>query len=258
MNTPYSLKHVLANRAWDRRSYPFPHVVAQGVFTEDYFATLSDAFNEILRAGLREQRHGGRLSRSMVGCDAFGMTFCPEYEGPFSLFMSRQLHDMMAGLFDVPCTGHINCGIHHHAVESAHGWVHNDLNHAYFVDYPSEDGVNVVRHRVCSYAYGKVFGSAVKPRQLVRSVAMLFYLCNPPWSPGNGGTTGLYLCKDEPVDKPSAVMPPINNSILLFQCTPYSFHSFVSNRNHPRNCVIMWVHCEKAEAVARWGGEKII
>jgi hypothetical protein len=258
MNTLYTLEEVLANRVWERRAYPFPHIVAQTVFTQSYYRKVSDAFNVLLRMGLEEQRCGGRLSRGMLGYDAYGLTFGPEYQGPFSLFMSRPWHDMTAGLFGVACTGHINCGIHHHAVKSADGWVHNDLNPAYFVDYPSDDGINVVRHTVCSYAYGRVFLSGVKPRQVVRSVALLFYLSNPPWSPGDGGETGLYECKDNPVDRPASVIPPINNSILIFQCTPYSFHSFISNRTNPRNCVIMWLHSKKADVEARWGEGKVV
>src|SRR5262245_52968736 len=157
MNSSHTLKQVLGNRTWERRSYPFPYIVAQNVFTEDYYALLSDAFNDILRTGLGEERSRRRVSRSMLGYDAYGMTFPPDYKGPCSLFMSRPWHDMVATLFGAVCTGHINCGIHHHAIGSAHGWVHNDLNPAFFVDYPSKDGINVVRHNVCNYAYGKVF-----------------------------------------------------------------------------------------------------
>jgi hypothetical protein len=258
MNEPHTLEQVLDNRAWERRSYPFPHITAQNVITKKYFAQISDAFKEILRGGLEDGSRRRRLSRSMAGYDAYGMTFPRSYRGPFSLFMSRAWHDMMANLFGVRCTRHINCGIHHHPPGSANGWVHNDLNPAFFVDYPSDDGINVVRHNVCSYAYGTVFQKGARPRQVVRSVAMLLYLCNPQWSPGDGGTTGLYRCKDDPVEQPAAHVPPINNSILLFECTPYSFHSFISNRRHPRNCLIMWLHCEKADVVDRWGEGEIV
>jgi hypothetical protein len=48
-------------------------------------------------------------------------------------------------------------------------------------------------------------------------------------------------------------VPPINNSMLLFECTPYSYHSFISNRRSVRNCLVMWLHRPKEEVTARWG-----
>jgi len=252
------IKQVLTHRPWWRRSYPFPHIVAHDVFTENFYAQLCDAFNEILSLGFRDRQEGGRLSRSMLGYDAYGLTFSTDYSGPFSLFMSREWHDLLAGLFKAKCTGHVSCGIHHHVTGSAHGWVHNDLNPAYFVDYPSDDGINLVRHDVCNYVHGNGSWVDVKPRVVIRSVAMMFYLCNAPWSPGDGGTTGLYLCKDDAVTKPAVVVPPFNNSLLLFECTPYSYHSFITNRRSPRNSVIMWLHREKACVLAQWGEGKIV
>jgi 2OG-Fe(II) oxygenase superfamily len=78
------------------------------------------------------------------------------------------------------------------------------------------------------------------------------YLCNPDWIEGDGGETGLYGSREDPVDRPIAVVPPINNSLLMFECTPYSYHSFLSNGRSPRNSVIVWLHREKVEVLSRW------
>jgi hypothetical protein len=131
------------------------------------------------------------------------------------------------------------------------------LNPAYFVDYPAADGINVVRNSCCNYSYGAIRNGG-KTRRVIRRVAMLLYLCNPPWSAGDGGSTGLYACKDDPVNRPAAAVPPINNSILIFECTPYSFHSFISNPKNPRNSLIMWLHCEEDDVLARWGEGNIV
>ena len=48
----------------------------------------------------------------------------------------------------------------------------------------------------------------------------LYYLANPRWEPGDGGSTGLFTSADDSIEAPSAEMPPINNSLLLFECTP--------------------------------------
>ena len=136
--------------------------------------------------------------------------------------------------------------------------MHNDLNPGWFVDYESGDGINVVRHEICSYTHGDIFVEGVAPKETVRAVVMLFYLNNPSWHPGDGGGTGLYHYQDDPVGKPAFIVPPINNSLLIFECTPYSYHSFVKNWHHPRNCVILWLHRSKDDAISRWGANKII
>jgi hypothetical protein len=156
MVTSYELPQVLSNRRWLRRSTPFHHIVAGNVFLKAFYELLVSALEGIFRTGLEERPRRVVLTRSMPSYDAYGMTFPPDYCGPFSLFMSGPWHDMLAALFSARCTGHINCGIHHHAVGSANGWVHNDLNPAWFVDYPSADGINVVRHNICNYSYGDV------------------------------------------------------------------------------------------------------
>jgi hypothetical protein len=252
------LSEILDNRAWNENRIPFPHVTAEAVFKLDYYSILEAEFIKILGSGIVEGRSRARLGRNMRGYDAYGMTFPPDYDGPFSIFMSREFHDMIAELCKAPSTGHINCGLHHHAKGSANGWVHNDLNPAFFVNYPSADGINVPRHNVCSYSRGTVFQTGLTASRVVRSVAILFYLCNPGWSPRDGGFTGLYPCQDDPVGRPTSMVPPENNSILLFECTPWSFHSFIANPGRQRNCLIMWLHRNPEEVNARWGAERIV
>src|SRR5262249_18313473 len=154
-----------------------------------------------------------------------------------------------ASLFNVTGCGFINGGLHHHAVGSANGKVHSDLSYGWFVDYTSANGIRVSRHDLCRYTDGIALTSGVKPFELVRAVSMLFYLANPPWQPGDGGETGLYSSPTDDVNAPTATVPPINNSMLIFECTPYSLHSFLSNKRSVRNCVIMWIHRPIAEAI---------
>ncbi|PWJ86907.1 2-oxoglutarate-Fe(II)-dependent oxygenase superfamily protein [Mesorhizobium loti] len=258
MLSEFRLEEVLDNRAWCRTSAPFRHITATSVFISDYYDQLDQAFRRILRDGLGEQARGRRISRSMPGYDAYGMTFPYDYNGPFALFMTRHFHDMIAGLFQVPCTGHVNCGIHHHAPGSLDGWVHNDLNPAFFVDYRSDDGINIVRHDQCSYARGVVPNGKPPGRKVVRAVAMIFYLCNDGWEWGDGGCTGLYRYKDSPVGSPDVTIPPLNNSLLLFECTPWSFHSYMSNTRGARNSLIMWLHRSVEDVASRWGEDKIV
>ena len=251
------LDKILNNRCWLLRERPFPHFVAQDVFVPAVYDQLAGAFQELIDAGTSETP-GRRLAKGMRGYDAYGVNFAPAARGPFRLFASRRWHDLIANVTGVEGTGHMMCGVHHHAVGSSSGKVHNDLNPGWFVDSVGPDGVTLARHGVIDYGTGALRKPGFVPRPLVRAVAMLFYLNNRPWHPGDGGETGLYQSSRTPVDQPVARVPPINNSLLIFECTPTSFHTFISNTRHPRNTVILWLHRPRAEAVSRFGREAIV
>ncbi len=44
----------------------------------------------------------------------------------------------------------------------------------------------------------------------------------------------------------------------MFECTPYSCHTFLTNTRNPRNNLVLWVHRTKTEAVSRWGERSIV
>jgi Rps23 Pro-64 3,4-dihydroxylase Tpa1-like proline 4-hydroxylase len=98
----------------------------------------------------------------------------------------------------------------------------------------------------------------VRRREAVRAVAVIYYLNNPQWQPGDGGETGLYRTVRDAIEHPVAVVPPLNNSLVAFECTPGSYHTFRSNVRHPRNSVVIWLHVEKSAAIARWGESALV
>jgi hypothetical protein len=236
------LNDLLANRRWWQCDAPFPHYVATSVFTPDVYRSLVADFRAKLhRSGYLAQH------------DLHGTTFEPGLTGPLSLFVSRPWHDLVAGLFGVRATGHVSGGTHHHDVGSKDGLPHNDLNPGWFIDYDSADGIVLPQHSLCSYTSGVTTSASSPPRRVIRAVAVLYYLDNPPWRPGDGGETALYLSVTDPVDAPAARIAPRNNTLLAFECTPYSYHGFLANRVSPRNSVVMWLHREPADVEARWG-----
>jgi hypothetical protein len=251
-----ALVREMANRHWIRREKPFPHIVANNVFTSAFYSCLEREFYRQF-----EQKAPGGLndpSLKMSGYDAYGLHFSPTMSGPLSIFVSRAWHDLIASLFHVNGCGLVNAGLHHHVIGSGNGLVHNDLSVGWFMDYPSRSGIRLSRHDLCRYTDGAVFTPGAKPLEVVRAVSMLFYLANSPWAPGDGGETGLYLSSHDRVDYPSARVPPINNSILLFECTPHSYHSFLRNNKSVRNSVIMWIHRSMDDALERWGENALV
>lgn len=256
--SPGSLGKALANRSWKRRTRPFAHYVATDVFTPDVYKGMVAQFQSILDQGVSDTQSPGKFSRNIKGYDAYALSFPPALDGPLSLFASREWHAMLARLLDIEVTGDFNGGFHHHVVGSGSGRAHNDLNPGWFVDSPRADGINVSNYDLCDYHSGQTYKTTLKPRETVRAAALLFYLNNAPWSDGDGGETGLFQDVGQSIDGPSGRVPPVNNSLLLFECTPYSYHAFLSNQRNPRNSVIMWLHRTKAEVEARWGANAIV
>ena len=227
---------------------PFPHCTARNVFVPRVYAAFEAAFLPLL-----QDRH-----QYLAKHDTHGTTLTRDVRGPLKFFASRPWHDLLAALFGIPATGHVNIGLHHHEPRSASGFPHNDVNPGWFVDYPSEDGIVMAQPELCSYTSGQPLERGVVPRETVRAAVLIFYLANPPWRPGDGGETGLYEAASDDPERPCASVPPVNNSLLAFECQPYSFHGFMSNRRAVRNSLVMWLHREKADAVRRWGHDAIV
>jgi hypothetical protein len=158
----------------------------------------------------------------------------------------------------VRATADINGALHYHETGSKDGFIHQDFSACWFVNRPRADGINVTDSSLCDYRTGAVSGPGVLPRERVRAVAMLYYLNNPPWASGDGGETGLYRSREDAIDRPAATIPPLNNSMLIFECSPRSFHSFRSNRRNPRSSIVMWLHTTTEVAAAKWGRGSIL
>lgn len=249
------LSALLSRRTFWRRTDPFPHVIAKDVFAAAFAGELEASFRAVLGRGRSPVRDLERFSRSVPGYGAYVYNLGPETEGPLSVFLSRPFHDMLACLFGVRATLDVDAALHHHDRQSPSGWIHNDLNPGWFVDQPRPDGVNASDARVCDYQKG--ISSVGAPRETVRAVAMMYYLANDPWAPGDGGETGLYSSQRDPVERPLLRVPPLNNTLVAFACSPNSYHAFLENRRSARSSVVVWLHRPKAEVVERWGERSI-
>jgi hypothetical protein len=177
---------------------------------------------------------------------------------PFRIFISKEWHDMLAQLTGIPATGDVAGGFHHHRRGSKNGQIHNDLNPGWFVDANDASKVNLSRNELCDYSTGLDRGHGYHVHESIRALAVLLYLHNPPWHEGQGGETGLYTSSSQPVEFPTKAVAPINNTLLIFECTPRTYHSFLQNRNSPRNSMIMWLHRPKSEVIQRWGNDVIV
>jgi len=239
------LSRLLWHRRWWRCTSPFPHVRAVNVFRPAVYTALERAYSQ----WQQEADGGSQLS----GHDLCGATITSAWTGPLCLFASPGWHDLIAGVTGVSdVTGHINLGLHHHEPYSAPGFPHTDLNPGWFAEEPADRVVLAEPSRV-EYTSGVTRDSDTSPVQVVRAVAVLFYLANPRWKPDHQGQTGLYRSARDAASEPCAAIAPHPNSLVAFECTPWSFHGFVGGGSAPRNSVVQWLHRRPAAVDARWG-----
>jgi len=240
------LRGAVHNRRWFCSTHPFVHSRANDVFEPGLYSEMEKQFTSMLEQGV--------FGETVSGYDVSAAPVTEQDAGAFSVFISRQWHDLLAQVFRVDATGDINIALHHHPKGAKSGCPHNDLNPGWFLERSRRQGyVNVHDPERCDYQHGG--RDAV---ETVRAVALVFYIANPPRRAFYGGETGLYRSASDPVDRPWVAVPPVNNSLVAFECTPFSFHAFMTNPHFDRNCLVMWLHQDKKEAVRRFGEQSIV
>jgi hypothetical protein len=247
-----SLPGILAHRTWLRRLSPFPYVIARSVFTAGFYDALASQLRGILARGLCETPSPGRFSRNIPGYDSYGIGFDRSLPEPIAVFLSPEWRDLLSGLFGVPPVPYVFAGSHHHAAGSANGFIHNDYNPVWFPR-SSTGAIQTPDNTLCSYKTGAGPLPDSAKVEVVRAVVALFFLLNDGWRPGDGGEIGLFSSAASSLKEPSFLCPPVNNSLIAFECTPNSFHAFLKNTRLPRTSIIMWTHRLTEDAVSCWG-----
>jgi hypothetical protein len=250
------LSEVLESRRWLRCSWPFPHIVARKVFKVDFYRALERQIQAILRLGLIEVPAVGRFSRNLPGYDAYAIGLGQAEGGPAAVFLSPAWRDLLAGIWGICPTPYLFVGAHHHTPSSRSGFVHTDFNPVWFPR-ASDDRIQTPRQDLCSYKTGVGSLAPEQRIEVVRGAALIFYLANGAWKPGDGGETGLYASSNARVGQPVTAWPPENNTLVTFECTPSSFHGYIANTRVSRTSIIMWVHRPLEEAVALYGEEAL-
>lgn len=251
------LHTVLAHRGWLRVSDPFPHIIARDVFTPDFYDQLAGQMSDLLARGLSERPARMQFSRNIPGYDSYGIGFGRGTDGaPIQIFTSACWRDLISRLFGISPTPYVFAGAHHHGVGSRSGFIHNDLNPVWFPR-ADRDEIRTPDPERCSYKTGTGSLANSQKVQVVRGAAVIFFLLNNGWRAGDGGETGLYETSSDDVQRPCSRCPPIDNSLLAFECTPNSFHTYLSNQRLPRTSIIMWVHRTFEDAVAKFGEKRL-
>lgn len=222
------------------------------MLAEEEYNRIWTYFAALLRSSEEDGDSKSRFGRSSERYDARVLAVnserAPQLEPFFSIEWIRRLYD----LFGYPDIGYIDGALHSSLPGSRTGWIHTDLCSAWFVNPPRNSGLTFPDRSVCDYFTGRVRGKPVRTVELKRVAAMIYYLGNDGWQIGDGGETALYDCPFESRLSPPTMVPPVNNSLLLFECTPHSYHRFISNVRATRNSIILWIHSTPDEVLSRW------
>jgi hypothetical protein len=238
--------------AWWTYRDPFRHFRARDVLDSNAYQQICSEFSAIADTTQGGRDGAYRLARTNPKYDALMLGVDSNLAPSFAPFFSRDWFQYLYRLIRLPELLRIDGGLHSSPEGSGDGWIHSDLCSGWFDESSAESGPFPNRKK-CDYFSGKARTSDAKPVEYVRAATMIYYLCNDGWCPGDGGETGLYASSRLGANAPVELVQPLNNSLLLFECSPHSYHRFVANPGRVRNSIILWLHATVERSVSTWG-----
>src|SRR5262245_24389968 len=134
---PMSIQYV-------RHIWPFPYVTATEVFPPQEYLAVAEAIQAKLEVG--------HFTKNMPGYDASGLGWSARMAEPLQQFAMPAWRDWLCGLFKITPTPYMSVGAHHHDVNSASGFIHNDYNPVWFP--LTTRPIQLSDHARCSYKFG--------------------------------------------------------------------------------------------------------
>ena len=237
---------------WFRNARPYSHVRATNVFTGEVYRQIEHSFRRILQDTRAGAEDVPIFRPATTGYDAWMLEMTPSLAPQFEPLFSEAWLNFLAGVMNVPASPQVDGALHHIPRGSRPGYVHTDFCSAWFEAGTRDSRPRFPSRRLVEYFSGRPRDDAVEPQEFIRIATMIYYLCNDDWKSGHGGETGLY-----PTGKAGmgevVPCPPLNNSLLLFECCPHSHHALLANPGGDRNSIILWLHCDPNYAVNKWG-----
>lgn len=240
--------------AWQESLLPFRHFSANDVFDAPTYQRLGERFSQILdtTVGLREGRYKMRPSQGTNDGLVLGLT--DHLAADFAPLFTETWLRSLATLLDLDFLPRIEGALHSNPQGSRTGWIHTDCCSAWFDESSGKpDQLMLPPRGRCSYFTGQPKVAEARPAEYIRAATMIFYLCNDGWETGNGGETAVYSQDCETPDTLVKLIEPRNNSLFLFECSPHSYHRFITNPGQRRNSIILWLHSSVDDAQTRWG-----
>lgn len=248
----------LENANWEVFASPFRHYRASNVLPKQTYEAIARNFQTLLPSDGNWRDASFDVWKKQAAYDARMLSITSESCGNFFPFFSREWIEGLYESLGLPFSTRISGALHSSPAKSRTGWIHHDFCSGWFDEsLPAGGELFFPRHDRCEYFSGTPKVAGAKPQEYVRAATMIFYLCNDGWKEGDGGETGLYGASRATPHTVSASVPPVNNSLFVFECSPHSYHRFLTNPGRARNSIILWLHCSVEDAVKRWGNTVI-
>jgi hypothetical protein len=240
---------------WLAHRDPFTHIHATDVLASRTYTRLSDEFAAIVGSTLNGGTAGPTMAKAGSRYDAMILAMNRELSDRFTPLFTAKWRDEVARLLGIPLTSRVDGALHHIPRGSRSGWLHTDLCSGWFNAPPAslEPRELVFSDRSqCDYFTGAPRDPNAHPQEYARAASMIYYLNNDDWAPGDGGETELASTPRDGLG-PRKVIAPKNNSLVVFECTPHSYHRLLANPRCPRNSIVTWYHTTAEFAQTRWG-----
>ncbi|MFE7313976.1 2OG-Fe(II) oxygenase [Streptomyces sp. NPDC057555] len=252
MKTEHASASGLLTGDWWGYRTPFRHWRASDVLNEASYQEVSSAFEAILKTTDGQLEGPHRLRKSSANYDAQILPVNNDVAGLFSPLFSHEWIRSLHQFISVPETHRIDAALHSSLPGSRTGWIHTDFCSGWFDETIASDDLVFASRATCDYFTGRLVDRSATPKEYIRAATMIYYLCNDDWSKGDGGETALYGAAKQRDRTTVGLVPPLNNTLLLFECSPHSYHRFITNKRRRRNSIILWLHTTVEGAESRW------
>jgi hypothetical protein len=216
-------------------SDPYNHVIIKNLLKQDIYDKLCARFYEYIS---RAPKPHGQIGSTNLTYNAFiyGLNEKDCVDG-YEFFISNEWKEFVSKIFGIELNQHIAYSLHYHKAPSNNGYVHADLSLCSVINDPNRK-IKVTGD--CNYADDS---QDLQPhvQKTMRTIAALYYFNNDVdnWKESDGGGTGIY----ENYELTSLIkqVPPINNSLFMFEIGAKSFHAFIG-ANFDRSAMVQWFH----------------
>jgi hypothetical protein len=241
--------------SWEENSYPFRHWRCSSLLNEDAYSRVCNEFLKILAATDQEASGKLRFAKNIPKYDAYALAASAELARRFRPFFGDEFSRQIATFLGIPYCARVDGALHSNPPGARTGWIHTDLCSGWFDEsnLPCSDDMLYPDRGRCEYFTGRAKSPGAQPVEYVRIASLLYFLGNDGWREGDGGETGLYAGEHDGPFCRKRLVPPLNNTAVLFLCSPHSYHRFVSNIRNTRNSIVMWLHLDAKSARATWG-----
>lgn len=211
---------------------PYKHIVIKNFLKEEVYNKMCNKVEELIAPTAAAQKYAtGEVYNARIASLSF-----KEMNDGYDFFGSPEWKKCVSNLFNIAFDKLVNISLHYHKAPSKPGWVHADFSICSYNDDPEKD--------IIIGSNGAIYSDDTANRQpastkALRRVACLYYFNNKTdISPFDGGGTAIYDATGGRVVK---TIPPVNNSIFLFEISPTSYHTYTGAK-FDRTALVHWFH----------------